>query len=190
MQEFFETYHLPSLLKASWQAAVLILLVLAVQWAFGRRLSPRWRYRLWLLVVVRLALPWTVPSSVSVFNLLSFPKTRAAVASLQPNPEPQGSPARPAAAVPAERLEDAAAATSAATAPVFSLSLSWLLLVWATGAFVLAVCLLITHYRLWRRVTPRRPLIDAPVMNLLEDCKQTMGLRVPVTMVETGAVGS
>ncbi len=73
MQAFFETYHLPSLLKASWQAAVLILLVLAVQWAFGRRLSPRWRYGLWLLVVARLALPWTIPSSVSVFNLLSFP---------------------------------------------------------------------------------------------------------------------
>ena len=82
MQEFLTNYHLPSLLKASWQAAVLILLVLAVQWAFGRRLSPRWRYGLWLLVVARLALPWTIPSSVSVFNLLSFPKASAAVGQL------------------------------------------------------------------------------------------------------------
>src|SRR5665647_1552679 len=80
MQEFFEGYHLPALLKASWQAAVLILLVLAVQWAFGRRFSPRWRYGLWLLVVARLALPWTVPSSVSVFNLLSLPRMSAATA--------------------------------------------------------------------------------------------------------------
>ena len=76
MQQFFEGYHLPALLKASWQAAVLILLVLAVQWAFGRRLSPRWRYGLWLLVVARLALPWTIPSSVSVFNLLNSPRRR------------------------------------------------------------------------------------------------------------------
>ncbi len=58
------------------------------------------------------------------------------------------------------------------------------------GAVALAICLVITHYRLWRRVTPRRPLIDARVMNLLEDCKQAMGLRVPVTLVETPAVGS
>ena len=190
MQEFFETYHLPWLLKASWQAAVLILLVLTVQWAFGRRLSPRWRYGLWLLVVARLALPWTIPSAVSVFNLLSFPDASAAVARLRANPEPQESPAPPAAVVPAERTEDAAAAAPEATAPGFSVSLSWLLLVWAAGALALAVCLLIMHYRLWRSVTPRRPLIDAPVMNLLEDCKQAMGLRVPVTMVETGAVGS
>src|ERR1017187_7792617 len=152
MQEFFETYHLPWLLKASWQAAVLILLVLTVQWVFGRRLSPRWRYGLWLLVVARLARPWTLPSSVSVFNLLSFPDASAAVASLRANPEPQESPAPPAAVVPAERTEDAAAAPEA-TAPGFSGSLSWLLLVWAAGALALAVCLLIMHYRLWRNVT-------------------------------------
>ena len=82
MQDFFTAYHLPSLLKASWQAGVLILLVLAMQWAFGRRLSPRWRYGLWLLVVARLALPWTIPSSVSVFNLLTYPRAAAAITSL------------------------------------------------------------------------------------------------------------
>ena len=66
--------HLPlaSLLKASWQAAVLILLVLAAQRILGARLSPRWRYSLWLLVIIRLALPWTSPSNLSVFNLLNL----------------------------------------------------------------------------------------------------------------------
>jgi len=190
MQEFFTNYHLPSLLKASWQAAVLILLVLAVQWAFGRRLSPRWRYGLWLLVVARLALPWTIPSSISVFNLLSFSNASAAVAGLRANSGAPGLPAPPVAGVPAERPGDTAAAKPAATAPRFSVNLLHVLLAWAAGALALAVCLLVTHYLLWRRVTPRRPLIDAPVMNLLEDCKQAMGVRVPVTLVETAAVGS
>jgi bla regulator protein BlaR1 len=104
MQAFFETYHLPWLVKASCQAAVLILLVLAVQWAFGRRLSPRWRYGLWLLVVVRLALPWTMPSSVSVFNLLNLPNASAAVARLKATPRAQGSLAPSAAVVPAAQL--------------------------------------------------------------------------------------
>jgi beta-lactamase regulating signal transducer with metallopeptidase domain len=190
MQAFFETYHLPWLLKASCQAAVLILLVLAVQWAFGRRLSPRWRYGLWLLVVVRLALPWTMPSSVSVFNLLNLPNASAAVAKLSATPKAQGSLAPSAAVVPAARHREAAAGTPATTAPGFSVSLSHLLMVWAAGAVALAACLVFTHYRLARRVTPCRPLIDARLMNLLEDCKQAMGLRVPVTLVETAAVGS
>jgi beta-lactamase regulating signal transducer with metallopeptidase domain len=190
MQNFLTDYHLPLLLKASWQAAVVILLVLAVQWAFGRRLSPRWRYGLWLLVVARLALPWTIPSPVSVFNLKSLPKASAAVATLRANAEPQGSSAPQSAAVPAAEPENTAAAKPAATAPGFRVSLSQVLLAWAAGALALAVCLVFTHYRLWRRVTPRRPLIDARVLNLLEDCKQLMGLRVPVTLVETPAVGS
>jgi beta-lactamase regulating signal transducer with metallopeptidase domain len=101
-----------------------------------------------------------------------------------------GTPAQPAATVAEARPEETAAETLAASAPGLGVSLSLVLLVWAAGALALAVCLVILHYRLARRVTPCRPLIDAPVMNLLEDCKQAMGLRVPVTLVETAAVGS
>ena len=193
MREFLFHSHLPSLLKASWQAAVLIVLVLVVQWAFGRRLSPRWRYGLWLLVVVRLALPWTIPSSVSVFNWVSFRAVSGAVAGLGVNSEAPHSPApalAPPAAGSAGRSGDTAVAAPAVASPGFSLNLSHLLLAWGVGASALAVCLVVTHYRLWRRVTPRRPLVDARVLNLLEDCKQAMGVRVPVTLVETPAVGS
>src|SRR5260370_40830512 len=75
MEELIRYHPLPSLLKASWQGAVLILLVLAAEWAFRRGLSPGWRYGLWLLVVIRLILPWTLPSPVSAFNFLKY--TRA-----------------------------------------------------------------------------------------------------------------
>jgi beta-lactamase regulating signal transducer with metallopeptidase domain len=56
------TPFLAWLLRASWQAALLALLVLAAQWAFQKRLTARWRYALWLLVLARLALP-AAPSS-------------------------------------------------------------------------------------------------------------------------------
>ena len=48
-------------------SSTLILLVLALRWLVGRRVSPRLRYGLWLLVMVRLAtpnLPWE--SGISV----------------------------------------------------------------------------------------------------------------------------
>ena len=38
-----------SIFRPAW--AIAIVLVLAVQWILGPRLSPRWRYALWLLVV-------------------------------------------------------------------------------------------------------------------------------------------
>jgi beta-lactamase regulating signal transducer with metallopeptidase domain len=191
MQEFFTDYHLASLLKASWQAGVLILLVLAAQWALGPRLSPRWRYGLWLLVVARLALPWTIPSPVSLFNFVRLPQTPVAVSGLGAASEAPGAPAAaPTAGAALEEADLKTAHESPAAPGLLAISLSWLPGVWLAGAVVLAVCLAAMHYRLWRRITPRRPLIDAQVLNLLEDCKQLMGLRVPVTLVETPAVGS
>ncbi len=62
--------------KASGQAAILIVLVLTVQWVARERLAARWRYALWLLVAARLALPATPASPWSLFNWVQ-PQTLA-----------------------------------------------------------------------------------------------------------------
>src|SRR5881628_2110819 len=58
--------------RASWQACVLAALVLLARRAFGARLSARWRYNLWLLVLVRLVLPVTPASRFSLFNAVNL----------------------------------------------------------------------------------------------------------------------
>ena len=191
MQEFIELRHLSSLFKASWQAAVLIVLVLGAQLILGRRLNPRWRYGLWLLVLIRLSLPWTAPSPVSLFNYLRFSGGAAVTATGQAAPGVENRAAAPAPA----SVTDAGAAEGpglepAAAAPPLGANLGWVLWLWSAGALLLALCLAATHYRIWKRVTRCRPLVNAPVLNLLEDCKQLMGVRTPVTLVETGAVTS
>ena len=182
-------YHLPPLLKASWQGGVLILLVLAVQWAFGRRLSPRWRHALWLLVLIRLALPSTIPSPVSLFNLLNF--SPAPVSLSRENATPSA-PNMAAQSTPVVHMEFPEASSALQHAASWQSGLSFLLLpwLWLSGASALAIYLLITHLRFSKRIVNRRPLIDEAVLNLLEDCKQQMGVRVPITLVETGDVGS
>jgi len=181
--------YLPSLFRASWQAAVLILLVLAVQRAFGRRLKPRWRYLLWLLVMIRLALPWTIPTSVSLFNLLNFSGVSVSSDSMRSAPIGPGS-AQPTAIVSTKNPGETSAMQPATAPSRLGLGLSWLLGLWLVGASTLATYLLATHRRLSKRVATFRPLINAPVMNLLENCKQQMRVRVPITLVETTEVGS
>ena len=56
------------LLNHSLQAGALVLLVLAVQWVFRRQLTNRWRFALWWIVLVRLLLPFSPESAVSLFN--------------------------------------------------------------------------------------------------------------------------
>ncbi|HEX4120193.1 MAG TPA: M56 family metallopeptidase [Verrucomicrobiae bacterium] len=172
MDDFIGSRFWPWLLKSSWQAAVLIVLVLLLNWALERRISPRWRHGLWLIVALRLALPWTIPSPVSLFNVVKFSKA----------PTTGGDSIGPA------NIAEPTATQPPITLPRAGEGYSWLPLVWGAGVFGLGIWLVFTHWRLVRRVSARRPLIDGAVMNLLEDCKETMGVRVPVTLVETEAV--
>jgi thiol-disulfide isomerase/thioredoxin len=55
-------------LQTSWQAAVLVGMILLVQQLFRKRLSAGWRYGLWMLLVLRLLMPATPDSAFSVFN--------------------------------------------------------------------------------------------------------------------------
>ena len=68
MLESLSTW-MPELLRTSAQGGVLVAMILAVQWAFGKRLSPAWRHALWGLLVVRLLLVWAPASPLSVYNL-------------------------------------------------------------------------------------------------------------------------
>ena len=57
--------------KVSIQAALLVCIILLVQVIFKRYLPGRWRYALWLLLMVRLIIPWAPASRFSVFNLVT-----------------------------------------------------------------------------------------------------------------------
>ena len=57
------------LLTASFRASVLVLVVLAIQWAFGKLLAARARYALWLPVLIVLLTPVLPQSRWSIENV-------------------------------------------------------------------------------------------------------------------------
>jgi beta-lactamase regulating signal transducer with metallopeptidase domain/5-hydroxyisourate hydrolase-like protein (transthyretin family) len=62
----------PAIWRASWQAAALAILVVLLLRCFGERLSPRWRFLLWGVVLTRLLFVATPVSPWSVFNLVPW----------------------------------------------------------------------------------------------------------------------
>src|SRR6516164_3804686 len=59
----------PLLWRASWQAAVLIALMLLLRALLGDRLAPAWRFALWGVVLVRLLVPVLPSGPLSLFRL-------------------------------------------------------------------------------------------------------------------------
>ncbi len=58
------------IVQSSLQASILICLILATQSLLRGRLSVRSQYLLWMLLLVRLAMPWAPASPTSIFNLV------------------------------------------------------------------------------------------------------------------------
>ena len=56
------------LLNASLQAALLVPVILLIQWLLRGRLAARWRHALWWLLLARLLLPVSIASPFSLFN--------------------------------------------------------------------------------------------------------------------------
>jgi beta-lactamase regulating signal transducer with metallopeptidase domain len=168
------------LLRTSLESSVLIALVFTLRFALRRRLAPRWQYALWLLVVLRLALPVVPASPTSVFNLVSW-RPRVLAAPAMAPPSATSAPAPAAIVVPVLIV------------PAASGGLDWRLLlfgVWAAVAALLLVRLGLRSYRLTSRVCRQRPVTRPDVVDLLEDCKQALGVHIPINVVQSAEVAT
>ena len=66
------------LLKATIQGSLLVCLIMLIKLMLKEKLSSRWYYWLWLVLLIRLALPWAPQSRFSLYSLIlnSLPSHR------------------------------------------------------------------------------------------------------------------
>jgi beta-lactamase regulating signal transducer with metallopeptidase domain len=189
---------LTALVRNSFAAGVLVLLVLAAQRVFRKQLAPRWHCALWLLVIARL-LPFSFSSDVSLFNFMprwgqtSGSDERAPAASaIEFSAVPSMSPplaafapeTAPAAAPPVTRAEPSASWI----ARVKENPATALFCFWLAGVVVLAGCVIHSALAL-ARATARAPAVDdGAVLARLRACCDAMGVRSIPMLVETAAI--
>ncbi len=163
------------LLRNSAHAAILAAAIWVLQRTVCRRLPPRWRYGLWLVVLVRLLLPIAPESRLSLFNLVDLAPAGVAGAALQV----LGLPA-PVGAAP--EIPDPLADT-----PVWFV---WALAFWFSGALTMTGLVWRDHRRLRRALATTSPVLDAAVLDLLRQGKAVMSVSSRVAVVETPGITS
>jgi beta-lactamase regulating signal transducer with metallopeptidase domain len=175
------------LLWVSIQGSVLIVLIILVQIILRGKLGIRWHYLLWLLLLIRLAVPWLPQSKISVFNLL--PKSIQQGRIIEAFSEPQN--ARGMGYYLYTESEDAQEATPQKNFKTFfSKFVNISPLLWLLGVIALAVYVAGGNLHLWWLVTRERPLTDQKILDLLEDCKNEMGIRTILGVIITDKVKS
>jgi len=184
MNELFEFFIMPIVhgamftLIAAFMAAPLALIMLLVDLTVGKRMAPRFRCLLWMLVVVRLVMPVAPESSLSVHNLWKFnspeePSYANSVISFPP--EASSAPAPDTYQTVGEFMSSPGvfSAMSAPTAlPVgvpweeivlYGLSLCWLL-----GVVVMLLRAIIASLRFARRLNSIPRVVDQHVEKMLQ----------------------
>jgi beta-lactamase regulating signal transducer with metallopeptidase domain len=177
------------LARASWHGSILIGLVLALQWALRRVVAPHHLYSLWLLVLVRLALPFSIETSFSIFNT-DWTKTPGPIAR-QNRPEVVTyrvlDNAEPAKSREALILPSATWVESRETEKPW---MAFLPLVWLIGSLALVAHVAWRNHRLSDRVRRAPPVTDSAVLGLIQRCRQSAGVRQPLWVIETADVKS
>jgi bla regulator protein BlaR1 len=164
------------LLRNSAHAALLVVPLALLDRLLFRRLAPRWRYGLWLIVIVRLLVPGAPRSPLSLSNLVDLA------------PAWMAGPAHQILGLPTP-------GTSADSAGVHPLAdtPAWFLVafaLWLPGAVTFACLLWRDHSRIRRALDATIPVGQSRANDLLQQCRGVMRVRWPVQLVETPLIGS
>ena len=186
-----------NVLQTTWQAAVLAGLILAAQWWLRKRLSPSWRYGLWLLLVVRLLMPVSPQSAFSVFNLARTTPRHSAAASHAPILSAAvGS--EPAAIVPTH----VPVVVEPGEAPLIvqppagvrpAVEIDWFAIAfcgWLAGVCFFGARLVWTNGRFRSRIAGYQPIADTAVTRLFDECRAAFKISRPVRLIESEEVES
>src|SRR4051812_33259450 len=145
---------------ATVRGSVVILLIAAVLALAGHHIGARWRHALWLVVLVRLAIPFAPVSRISIFNVLPL-KEPEVIASLQRTPATvaAGTVTLPDSGVPA--------------------TMTWIVAIWLAGVVLLLMRVVIATVRVHRAVRVARRAGDErrDLLALIDDARVRLGVR-------------
>ena len=181
------------LAAASIQGALLAGCVWLLIRCAGDHLAPRWRCLLWSMVLIRMALPMAPSSPWSLWSLAAWTSVPAAAprseVSLTPTPllpllqdiPTAAVTAEPAAASGGKRIESIAPSSSVVWdqwwGVVFGL--------WIAGAASMVFRVVMGRAQLRDRLKSCEPVRDSGLLEVLEACRQRMGVRQRIELVES-----
>jgi bla regulator protein BlaR1 len=160
------------LMQTTAQASLLIFLIFLVRLILRTKLGARWHYYLWLLLLIRLVLPWAPESRVSIFNLFRMSFERGAIESVTGNSTTITTNA------------------FAGNQGLWGNFVNMLPLIWLAGVLVLLCYLFFSNLVFWISVNRKRPSSDKSLLELMEKCKSQMGIRTSLIIIVTDKVKS
>ncbi|HDR4421004.1 TPA: methicillin resistance protein [Bacillus cereus] len=184
------------LIETSLMASILVGFILCIKVLFRNKLTPRWQYMLWIILMIRLLLPWSPDSSYSIYSLLSYSSSVSEV--IQKNTPSRENTVNNEIKQTVELETNAETVTKNSEPEVnaiaeqqTTLSLYKVALyVWLAGVIILAVITFITNRRLYSYIKKQPDITDEQVVTVFNRCKQSMKIKKEVSLRLAGKISS
>ncbi|MCM3327462.1 M56 family metallopeptidase [Bacillus cereus] len=184
------------LIETSLMASILVGFILCIKVLFRNKLTPRWQYMLWIVLMIRLLLPWSPDSSYSIYSLLSYSSSVSEVI-------PKNMPATENIVnIESDRkveLESNSKMVTKTSEPEVEISsekqttlslYKVALYVWLAGVIVLAAITFLTNRRLYSYIKKQPDITDEQVATVFNRCKQSMKMKKVVSLRLAGKIAS
>ncbi|WP_215158274.1 M56 family metallopeptidase [Paenibacillus sp. ISL-20] len=176
-------------------ASVMVVIIFALRFTLKNRVPLRWQYLMWMVLIIRLLLPWAPESQFSLYNVFSFTdhqSTRIIItADYLENTRP---------VIPAEETLASGNLESETVAPSNVTSderppIPWKYLIifgiWLMGVITFAFYMIKVNRKFNRSIV--NDSTDALVpssqwVHVLEDCKVKLGMKRSLPLLVTNAV--
>lgn len=180
------------LFLTSIKSTVIVALIMIIRLIFRDRLSAQWRHTLWFLLIIRLILPFDLPSDISIYNLA--PK-------VQYRPAPSKSVTwmnaltTPVSST-APKTSDASASLSAQKVvereePLSPITLSHIvILIWSSVAIIILFYALLINLNLRLNLKKSKLILDKRIVEILESCKKRINVNIPIFVYATSGIDS
>ncbi|MFB6732518.1 M56 family metallopeptidase [Bacillus mobilis] len=212
MTEMLINVYLPHffdwLIETSIMASILVGLILCIKVLFRNKLTPRWQYMLWIILIIRLVLPWSPDSSYSIYSVLTYKNEDAFISSRNPV----------AIFLSTERMQELKGIddtkvltkednhTSSSTQPNQSHKTQThnnekqddktipfytiCIYIWLTGVILLSFATFIMNRRLLLYIQKQPVIKDEKIVQIFEKCKQSMSVQRDIPLLISGKVSS
>ena len=161
------------LVQTTVYLTVTALFVLLFKRIFKSKLSAKWQVYIWALLLIRFCVPFLPQSQLSVFNAVDIPTEYTYTQ------EMQTVTVLPAEITTTDRIVPNTTVTPAATFDWQTVIVG----VWLCGAAALFLYFFAVYCISLYRSKKQAPIRDAATLQLLEACKQTVGVKRNVRLI-------
>lgn len=216
-ESFFHKFIL-WLAASTYEASVLIIFLVLIQFFPGRRFTAKWRYCLWLILLLRLIIPINPESALSIFSIVPhsfrnvfitdysngrnsnhiddivpssfYGSENTGEKNIRISQTVSENNNTPIDLTAGDFIPEAPSDRSLDKYLQPNKSFLALFIIWSTGAVIMILLTAHQALRFLLSVRNRRFLTDHKALEILEDCKEEMGIHAYLAIVETPYIKS